>query len=233
MTKITFKQKAELLNRELKLQGLELDPKFLDEESVIISIDEDYAERVDSWYDAACEWVADTERNFPEYFKRVISRNTMNIAEMIKRLVSFVGKYGGEVKVKVLKEEEKDFEELLDIVDENVKVIEIVNSGVEYLSACGNCNVEKIYINGGAYLGTDLDRKMDELEQEMFKIKKAKEVDEITLIELIEGGAVLVEDEEHLEIVRKLAKDLSRSMGFYGRLYEDLKGMEEALPFVL
>ena len=68
MTKLTFKQKEELLNRELKLQGLELDPKFLDEESVIISIDEDYSEKVDSWYDAACEWIADTEHNFPEYF---------------------------------------------------------------------------------------------------------------------------------------------------------------------
>ena len=68
MTKLTFKQKAELLNRELRLQGLELDPEFLDEESVIICIDEDYAENVDSWYDAACEWIADTEHNFPAYF---------------------------------------------------------------------------------------------------------------------------------------------------------------------
>lgn len=157
----------------------------------------------------------------------------MNIVEMIERLVRIVGKKGEEAKVEILKEEE-DFKELLDIVDENVKVIDIVNSAVEYLGACGNCNVEKIYINGSAYLGTDLDRKMDELEQEMFKnLKCVKEVDEITLIEMIEGGSILVKDEEDLEIVRKLAKDLSRSQGFYGRLYEDLKGMEEALPFVL
>ena len=64
------------------------------------------------------------------------------------------------------------------------------------------------------------------------RVKDCKE--DLDMILAIEGDVLLVEDMEDLNRVKELAKGLSRSQGFYGRLLLQLSDIiEEGLPIQL
>lgn len=65
---------------------------------------------------------------------------------------------------------------------------------------------------------------------------KLRKMDTLDIILGLEGGEVLVEDMDDLQVVKNICKDFARSQGFYGRLLqtlEDAEITEDNLPIIL
>ena len=66
------------------------------------------------------------------------------------------------------------------------------------------------------------------------KNMKTSKMNELDLILEIEGGQLIISDYEDWNRVKELARDWSRSQGFYGRLLRDMIDFEnnnDELPF--
>ena len=57
-------------------------------------------------------------------------------------------------------------------------------------------------------------------------IKKVSEMDTVDIIMELEGGELVLQDKEDWDTVKALAKELSPSQGFYGRLFRDMTEYE-------
>lgn len=54
-----------------------------------------------------------------------------------------------------------------------------------------------------------------------------KNMTEVEIIMELEGGELIVNDNEELEILKNLCKKLASSQGFYGRLLRDILQAEQ------
>lgn len=90
------------------------------------------------------------------------------------------------------------------------------------MSKIGNSILESINVE-------PKNKEIKKLTEDVDTVHRVKDChDDVDLIMALEGDTLMIEDMDDWNRVLELAKDFSRSQGFYGRLARDMIEMEES-----